>query len=70
MKAWQSSCCKWGRANGWTMMAKAEVLSALPPAHSGHGAVLADFVAHARALAKVQDAADGRWHQILNDPTT
>jgi len=74
------SCCKWGRANGWAMMAKVEVLRAIAAVEArnpGAGAIngtqfsqiKAALVAHATALAKVQ-ATDGRWHQVLDEPGT
>lgn len=66
------SCCKWGRANGWSMMAHVEVLAALDavdPRHPLRPAILAIFQAHAAALARVQ-SADGRWHQVLNESGT
>jgi hypothetical protein len=59
------SCCKWGRANGWTMMGAIEILSALTAhSHPMVPKVQEAFVAHARALARVQDTTDGRWHQV------
>jgi rhamnogalacturonyl hydrolase YesR len=65
------TCCKWGRANGWTMMSSIEVLSALSAQkHPSLPKVQQAFVAHARALAKVQNNTDGRWHQLLNDTST
>lgn len=63
------SCCKWGRANGWTMMSHVEVLSALDPSSEEFRTALHVFQAHAAAVAKVQ-AQDGRWHQLLNDTST
>lgn len=71
----QFSCCKWGRANGWMMMTHAEVLAALeatpgPAASAAKKRALAIFVRHATALANVQNATDGRWHQLLDDPTS
>jgi len=65
------ACCKWGRANGWTMMSSIEVLMALTAQkHPSLPSVRQNFVAHARALAKVQNSVDGRWHQLLNDTST
>ena len=73
-KAGVHSCCKWGRANGWTLMSSAEVLAALyasgtPAAIAARPAALAAFQAHAAALTKVQNS-DGRWHQVLDNQTT
>ena len=67
------SCCKWGRANGWTMMAHVETLAGLVPGSVAFNATLATLTAHAQAVRRRQptaDAADGRWHQLLNDTST
>eukprot|EP00936_MAST-01D_sp_MAST-1D-sp1_P001935 g1935.t1 len=71
-KSGAPSCCKWGRANGWAMMSHVETLAALS-ASSWDGASAAIraaqdvFVAHATALAQVQNKSDGRWHQLLDN---
>jgi rhamnogalacturonyl hydrolase YesR len=65
----EHSSSKWGRANGWTMMAKTELLSVLPKSHPMRDAVLEAFVSHARGLLAVQ-SDDGRWHQVLDNPDT
>ena len=66
----ESSCCAWGRANGWVAMSLVELLWALPGAHPARADVLAVFARLAAALARAQDAADGRWHQVLDDSST
>jgi len=71
-KSGAPSCCKWGRANGWTMMTHIEVLGALSASKwGGAKAALATaqqvFVDHATALAAVQNKSDGRWHQLLDN---
>lgn len=63
------SSSKWARANGWTMMAKTELLQALPEDHPLYDDVLQVFRAHAAGLVRAQ-AADGRWHQVLDNPAT
>ncbi|HEX7070809.1 MAG TPA: glycoside hydrolase family 88 protein, partial [Rhodothermales bacterium] len=63
------SSSKWARANGWTMMAKTEILQALPPDHPLYDDVLDAFRTQAEALVAVQ-ADDGRWHQVLDNPDT
>lgn len=73
-KARIHSCCKWGRANGWTLMSSAEVLAALhassaPAAVAARPTALAAFQQHAAALVKVQ-SEDGRWHQVLDNSST
>jgi len=55
----------WGRANGWAIIAMAELLSVLPEDHPGRAAVLAQFRAHAQGLAAVQGGT-GLWHQLLD----
>jgi hypothetical protein len=70
------SCCFWGRANGWVMMAHAEVALALAAAEPPHAAlpdVLAVWRRHAAGLAAVAPpagAADARFHQVLDAPGT
>ena len=66
----ESSCCLWGRANGWIAMSLVELLFALPPAAPERAAVLAAFARLADGLVRSQDAADGRWHQVLDDNST
>ncbi|MDI1336331.1 MAG: glycoside hydrolase family 88 protein [Lacunisphaera sp.] len=55
----------WGRANGWAIVAMAELLSVLPENHPGRAAVLAQYRAHAAGLATVQGRS-GLWHQLLD----
>ena len=57
----------WGRANGWAMMAMAELLTELPADHPQRAAVLSIFVQHATALRRFQ-APSGLWHQLLDRP--
>lgn len=57
----------WGRANGWAIVAMAELLSVLPEDHPGRAAVLAQYRAHAAGLAAVQ-GRNGLWHQLLDRP--
>lgn len=57
----------WGRANGWAIVAMAELLSVLPEDHLGRAAVLAQYRAHAAGLAAVQGRS-GLWHQLLDRP--
>eukprot|EP01060_Flectonema_neradi_P017563 TRINITY_DN2442_c0_g1_i1.p1 TRINITY_DN2442_c0_g1~~TRINITY_DN2442_c0_g1_i1.p1 ORF type:complete len:397 (+),score=83.54 TRINITY_DN2442_c0_g1_i1:51-1241(+) len=65
------SCCKWGRANGWTVMAKADTLAAMVrlsmPVDSE---LLADFQSHLTAILKHQDATSGMFHNVLNQTET
>jgi len=59
----------WGRANGWAVVAMAELLEVLPENHPGRPAVLAQYRAHVAGLAAVQDPT-GLWHQLLDRPDT
>lgn len=59
----------WGRANGWALLAKTELLSVLPSDHPGYADVLELYRRHAAGLAAVQ-GIDGRWHQLLDRPET
>ena len=57
----------WARANGWAVVAMAELLEVLPQDHPGREAVLAQYRAHVRGLASYQDST-GLWHQLLDRP--
>jgi rhamnogalacturonyl hydrolase YesR len=57
----------WGRANGWALMATAELLDVLPEDHPGRQAVLDIYRAHVRGLIACQ-SGDGLWHQLLDRP--
>ncbi|HEY0944246.1 MAG TPA: glycoside hydrolase family 88 protein [Opitutaceae bacterium] len=55
----------WARANGWAIVATAELLSVLPEDHPQRAAVIAIYRDHARGLAACQGGA-GLWHQLLD----
>jgi unsaturated rhamnogalacturonyl hydrolase len=55
----------WARANGWAIMAMAELLDVLPQDHPSRARVLAIFKAHAAGLTAHQGHA-GLWHQLLD----
>ena len=57
----------WGRANGWALMATAELLTVLPKDHPKRTQILNIFKAHAAGLRRVQ-APSGLWHQLLDRP--
>ena len=68
------SCCKWGRADGWGMMAHAEVLKSLEAfphikESSLYKQVLSMYQSRCKAITDVQ-SPDGRWHQVLNESNT
>lgn len=56
---------RWGRANGWALLAKAELLDVLPPTHPGYQFILAQFKKHVAGLAGYQSGS-GFWHQLLD----
>lgn len=56
---------RWARANGWALMAKAELLDVLPADHPGYNFVLQQFKKHVAGLAQYQSGS-GFWHQLLD----
>jgi rhamnogalacturonyl hydrolase YesR len=68
------SCCKWGRANGWLMMSKLELLLAASaieaaganPVHRS-GALEISLFKHGQSLCKLRSHTDGRLHQLINE---
>lgn len=56
---------RWGRANGWALLAMSELLDVLPENHAGRKAVLDQFKAQAKGLAGYQTGS-GFWHQLLD----
>ena len=59
----------WGRANGWTVMAMAELLSILPEDYQGRDEVMHLFRSMIRSLAGLQDGT-GFWHNMLDKTDT
>jgi len=59
----------WGRANGWTLMAMAELLSVLPEDYPGRDEVLHLYRSMIRSLAGLQDGS-GFWHNMLDKTNT
>jgi rhamnogalacturonyl hydrolase YesR len=57
----------WGRANGWVMVATAELLDLLPADHSDHDALVKILRDHAVGVA-AQQSGSGLWHQMLDKP--
>lgn len=56
---------RWGRANGWALLAKAELLDVLPVNHPGYNFVMQQFKKHVAGLARYQSGS-GFWHQLLD----
>jgi unsaturated rhamnogalacturonyl hydrolase len=59
----------WGRANGWTLMAMAELLSVMPEDHAGRDDILHLYRSMIRSLAGIQDGS-GFWHNMLDKTDT
>jgi len=59
----------WGRANGWTLMAMAELLDCLPEDYPGRDKVLHLYRSMVRSLAGLQDGT-GFWHNMLDKTDT
>ena len=55
----------WGRANGWALLAKVEVLDATPEGYPGREKVLGLLQAHIKGLCALQ-SSEGLWHQLLD----
>jgi unsaturated rhamnogalacturonyl hydrolase len=58
---------KWGRANGWTMVATVEVLSAMPENHPDRPKLL-DILRRQVEGIKPLQTASGMWRQALDKP--
>jgi unsaturated rhamnogalacturonyl hydrolase len=58
---------KWGRANGWSLVTQAELLSVLPTNHPARSNLLSIFTRHVEGLKTVQ-APSGMWRQVLDEP--
>jgi rhamnogalacturonyl hydrolase YesR len=58
---------KWGRGNGWAMLALVETLSAMPEKDSLRPKLLNILCEQIEGLKKVQ-TSDGMWRQILDKP--
>jgi rhamnogalacturonyl hydrolase YesR len=56
---------KWGRANGWAMVATVEILSALPENHPDRAKLLEIYRKHVAGV-KAQQPASGVWRQVLD----
>ncbi|WP_143307569.1 glycoside hydrolase family 88/105 protein [Chitinophaga vietnamensis] len=55
----------WGRANGWIMLAKVQLLNNLPKDHPGRQEVIDDLTRQILGVAPYQSAS-GIWHQVLD----
>ncbi len=59
----------WARANGWTLMAMAELLELMPQTHKKRDDILHLYRSLVRSLANLQDGT-GFWHNLLDKPNT
>ena len=59
----------WGRANGWALMAMAELLDLLPDNYSGRDKVLHLYRSVIRSVTGLQDGS-GFWHNLLDKTDT
>jgi unsaturated rhamnogalacturonyl hydrolase len=57
----------WGRGNGFAAMGLTEALTAMPASHASRAAIL-DSYRRQMAAAKAQQAPDGMWREIIDDP--
>jgi rhamnogalacturonyl hydrolase YesR len=58
---------KWGRGNGWAMVATVEVLSAMPEDHPDRARLLDILRRHIEGVKRLQ-APSGMWRQVLDHP--
>jgi rhamnogalacturonyl hydrolase YesR len=55
----------WARANGWAVLAMADLLDVLPKDHPGYPKVLAQLRLALRGIAQLQSGS-GLWHQMID----
>jgi unsaturated rhamnogalacturonyl hydrolase len=61
----QNGVAFWGRANGWALLAQAELLDRLPKNHPMRKKLLVLFQRHIKGVINYQDKS-GLWHQLLD----
>jgi len=57
----------WGRGNGFAALGIVEALTAMPAQHPSRPALLEIYRRHMTAV-KAQQAPDGMWRQVIDDP--
>ncbi|CAN5877498.1 glycoside hydrolase family 88 protein [soil metagenome] len=67
LKTKQPAGMFWGRGNGWTVLAHAELLGAMPADHPRRAEVLAAYQRHMEGIRACADPQGG-WHQVLDHP--
>lgn len=55
----------WSRANGWVLMAQADLLTMLPKDHPKRQALIQNFKQQVSGVARYQ-GKNGLWHQVLD----
>lgn len=55
----------WSRANGWMLMAQADLLTMMPENHPKREAVIENFNRQVKGVLQYQ-GKNGLWHQVLN----
>lgn len=55
----------WSRANGWMLMAQADLLTMMPKNHPKRDAVIANFNRQVKGVLQYQ-GKNGLWHQVLD----
>jgi rhamnogalacturonyl hydrolase YesR len=63
----QNGVAFWGRANGWALLAQADLLDRIPENHPRRKELILLFQRHVLGLARYQ-GPDGLWHQLLDKP--
>lgn len=63
----EHSPIKWGRGNGWAMVATVEVLSVMPEDHPERAKLLDILRRHIEGIKRSQ-APSGMWRQVLDHP--
>lgn len=61
----QNGIAFWGRANGWALLAQAELLDRLPKNHKDRNKLISLFKKHITGISKYQNKS-GLWHQLLD----
>lgn len=61
----QTGVAHWARANGWVMMAQADLLSVLPEDHPQRPELIQIFQQQVQGIALYQSKS-GLWHQLLD----
>ena len=55
----------WGRANGWAILTRCQLLDAMPENHPQRAKILSTIKEHIKGLSQLQ-GRDGFWHQLLD----